>query len=151
MFVCDSSPIFEHFYNLIMYFQGVNQDDLGHFWDAFLEKREVVPSRNLWGPWGEPCEMTLWVWGYLWSKLRPDAYTVELQFVTFAMKPVFLWWLDWEWNSAASSENLINSMVFSVHPIFGNHVPNQGIIVVFKESWSLYGPSFLLSPKLKPK
>ena len=73
MFVCDSSPIFENFYNLIMYFQGVNQDDLGHFWDAFLEKREVVPSRNLWGPWGEPCEMTLWVWGYLWSKLRPDA------------------------------------------------------------------------------
>ena len=50
MFICDSSPIFENFYNLIMYFQGVNQDDLGHFWDAFLEKREVVPSRNLWGP-----------------------------------------------------------------------------------------------------
>ena len=49
MFVCDSSPIFENFKNLIMYIQGVNQDDLGHFWDAFLEKREVVPLGTLRG------------------------------------------------------------------------------------------------------
>ena len=43
------------------------------------------------------------------------------------------------------------SMVFSVHPMFGNHVPNQGIMVQIWETWSLFGPSFWLSPKPKPK
>ena len=45
----------------------------------------------------------------------------------------------------------VDSMVFSVHPIFGNHSPNQGIMVQIWETWSLFGPSFWLSPKPKPK